>query len=57
MARVYKFKKIEKSFSGAASLPRNAVVFRAANDGPKTRTIMWRVETDTPTMCGESVRS
>lgn len=56
MAQIVYFKKIEKSFSVAASLPRNAIIFRAANDGPKTRTIMWRVETTTP-KCGESVRS
>lgn len=56
MAQIVYFKKIEKSFSVAASLPNNAVVFRAANDGPKTRTIMWRVEAAPPKSC-ESVRS
>ena len=56
MARVYKFKKVEKSLSMAASLPNNAVVFRAANDGPKTRTVMWRVETATPKY-NKSIRS
>ena len=56
MARVYKFKKVEKSLSMAAQMPRNAVVFRAANDGPKTRTVMWRVETDTPKY-NKSIRS
>ena len=56
MAQIVYFKKIEKSLSMAAQMPRNAIVFRAANDGPKTRTVMWRVETATP-KCGESVRS